>query len=105
MKCEHLVHAGRHIGDEGERITDEYSRTGKLPSALPSDCTTVIFVARWIAVPYTLGLVIVGLVLGVAGVLPEVQLTPPLVLFVFCQRCSLKGPGQFTRRWSVLIGA
>ncbi len=34
-------------------------------------------------VPYTLGLVIVGLVIGLAGLTPEAQLSPDLVLFVF----------------------
>ena len=60
----------------------------------------VIFVARWIAVPYTLGLVVVGLVLGVAGVLPEVQLTPPLVLFVFLP--ALLFEGAWSIRWPLV---
>jgi CPA1 family monovalent cation:H+ antiporter len=36
-----------------------------------------------LSVPYTLGLVIVGLVIGFAGLTPEAQLSPDLVLFVF----------------------
>jgi CPA1 family monovalent cation:H+ antiporter len=36
-----------------------------------------------LSLPYTLGLVIVGLVIGFAGLTPEAQLSPDLVLFVF----------------------
>ncbi len=60
----------------------------------------VIFVTRWIAVPYTLGLVIVGLVLSISGVLPEVQLTPPLVLFVFLP--ALLFEGAWSIHWKLV---
>ncbi|GHO90246.1 hypothetical protein KSF_002940 [Reticulibacter mediterranei] len=54
-----------------------------------------IFVTQWIAVPYTLGLVVVGHLLSMVGLLPEVHLTPELVLFVFLPApCSLKEPGR-----------
>src|SRR6185312_14617989 len=59
-----------------------------------------IFVTRWIAVPYTLGLVIVGLVLGISGILPEVHLTPPLVLFVFLP--ALLFEGAWSMRWDLV---
>jgi CPA1 family monovalent cation:H+ antiporter len=59
-----------------------------------------IFVTRWIAVPYTLGLVVVGLLLGVVGLLPEVHLTPPLVLFVFLP--ALLFEGAWSMRWDLV---
>lgn len=59
-----------------------------------------IFVTRWIAVPYTLGLVVVGLVLGISGLLPEVHLTPQLVLFVFLP--ALLFEGAWSMRWDLV---
>jgi CPA1 family monovalent cation:H+ antiporter len=52
---------------------------------------TVIFLTRRLAVPYTLGLAIVGLVMSFVGILPEAQLTPPLVLFVFLPALLFEG--------------
>jgi len=43
----------------------------------------VILVTRRLAVPYTLGLVVVGLLISLFGFLPGIHLTPELVLFVF----------------------
>ena len=40
-------------------------------------------------VPYTLGLVIVGLGIGFVGLTPEAQLSPELVLFVFLPALAL----------------
>lgn len=59
-----------------------------------------IFVTRWIAVPYTLGLVVVGLLLGIFGLLPEVHLTPPLVLFVFLP--ALLFEGAWSMNWNLV---
>jgi monovalent cation:H+ antiporter, CPA1 family len=42
-------------------------------------------------IPYTLGLVIVGLVIGLAGLTPEAQLSPELVLFVFLPALLFEG--------------
>ena len=42
-------------------------------------------------VPYTLGLVIVGLGIGFVGLTPEVQLSPELVLFVFLPALLFEG--------------
>jgi Kef-type K+ transport system membrane component KefB len=42
-------------------------------------------------VPYTLGLVIVGLVIGFIGLTPEAQLSPELVLFVFLPALLFEG--------------
>lgn len=52
---------------------------------------TVILVTRRLAVPYTLGLVVVGLLLSLFGLLPEAQLTPQLVLFVFLPALLFEG--------------
>ncbi|MBE3559288.1 MAG: cation:proton antiporter [Ktedonobacteraceae bacterium] len=59
-----------------------------------------IFVTRWIAVPYTLGLVVVGLLLSASGLLPEVHLTPSLVLFVFLP--ALLFEGAWSLRWDLV---
>ncbi len=48
-------------------------------------------------VPYTLGLVIVGLVIGLIGLTPEAQLSPDLVLFVFLP------PLLFEGAWNVKL--
>ncbi len=51
----------------------------------------VILFTRRLAVPYTLGLVVVGLLLSLFGILPEAQLSPPLVLFVFLPALLFEG--------------
>ena len=43
----------------------------------------VNFITAKLSVPFTLGLVIVGLVIGFTGLTPEATLSPDLVLFVF----------------------
>ncbi|GCE30324.1 Na+/H+ antiporter [Dictyobacter alpinus] len=48
-------------------------------------------VARRLSIPYTLGLVVVGLVVGLFGLTPEVQLTPDLVLYVFLPALLFEG--------------
>jgi CPA1 family monovalent cation:H+ antiporter len=52
---------------------------------------TVILITRRLAVPYTLGLVVVGLLFSLFGILPEAQLSPPLVLFVFLPALLFEG--------------
>jgi CPA1 family monovalent cation:H+ antiporter len=52
---------------------------------------TVILITRRLAVPYTLGLVVVGLLIGVLGLVPEIRLTPDLVLFVFLPALLFEG--------------
>jgi CPA1 family monovalent cation:H+ antiporter len=51
----------------------------------------VMLVTRRLAIPYTLGLVVVGIFMSLLGVLPEVQLTPPLVLLVFLPALLFEG--------------
>jgi Na+:H+ antiporter len=51
----------------------------------------VILITRQLAVPYTLGLVVVGLLFSLFGILPEAQLSPPLVLFVFLPALLFEG--------------
>lgn len=51
----------------------------------------VILVTRRLAVPYTLGLVIVGLIISLLGLLPAVHLSPQLVLFVFLPALLFEG--------------
>ncbi len=48
-------------------------------------------VTKKIALPETLGLVIVGLLIGLLGILPEAQLSPDLVLFVFLPALLFEG--------------
>ena len=43
----------------------------------------VALLARWAKLPYTLGLVVVGLLIGIFHLLPGITLTPDLVLFIF----------------------
>jgi CPA1 family monovalent cation:H+ antiporter len=57
----------------------------------------VNFITEKLSVPYTLGLVIVGLGIGVVGLAPEAQLSPDLVLFVFLP------PLLFEGAWSVKL--
>ena len=58
---------------------------------------TVIFITRRLTVPYTLGLVVVGLLIGIFGHVSGVQLTPDLVLFVFLPALLFEGS------WSIQI--
>jgi Na+:H+ antiporter len=57
----------------------------------------VNLITEKLSVPYTLGLVIVGLGIGLVGLAPEAQLSPDLVLFVFLP------PLLFEGAWSVKI--
>ncbi len=43
---------------------------------------TVAMAVKWIRVPYSIALVIVGLVIGICGLLPSVRMTPELILLV-----------------------
>ena len=58
---------------------------------------TVILVTRRLSVPYTLGLVIVGLLISIFGLLPDIHLTPDLVLFVFLPALLFQGS------WSIRL--
>ncbi len=58
---------------------------------------TVILVTRWLTVPYTLGLVVVGLLIGFFERLPTIHLTPDLVLFVFLPALLFEGS------WSISV--
>ena len=44
---------------------------------------SVAIAVKWIRVPYSVALVIVGLLIGLLGLLPSVVLTPELILLVF----------------------
>lgn len=57
----------------------------------------VILITNKLSIPYTLGLVVVGLFLGIFHLLPEVHLTPDLVLLVFLP------PLLFEGGWSVKL--
>src|SRR5437588_11914415 len=54
-----------------------------------------IAVTRLLRVPYTLGLVVVGLLISIFGLLPDIHLNPDLVLFVFLPSLLFEGS------WSV----
>jgi len=45
-------------------------------------CATAI-VIKWIRVPYAVALVVAGLIIGLSGILPQVSMTPELVLVIF----------------------
>src|SRR5258706_6833249 len=51
----------------------------------------VIIVTSRLNVPYTLGLVVVGLVISFLGLIPNVRLTPELVLIVFLPALLFEG--------------
>lgn len=51
----------------------------------------VILVTRRLRIPYTLGLVVVGLVISLFGLFPGIHLTPELVLFVFLPALLFEG--------------
>jgi CPA1 family monovalent cation:H+ antiporter len=51
----------------------------------------VILVTRRLAIPYTLGLVVVGLLISISGLLPEARLSPGLVLFAFLPALLFEG--------------
>ncbi|HEX4206000.1 MAG TPA: sodium:proton antiporter [Ktedonobacteraceae bacterium] len=57
----------------------------------------VILLARRLAIPYTLGLVVVGLLLSLVVNLPVSHLTPDLVLFVFLPALLFEGS------WSISV--
>ncbi|WP_052889475.1 cation:proton antiporter [Thermogemmatispora carboxidivorans] len=59
-----------------------------------------IFLTRRIAVPYTLGLVIIGFILSMSGLLPDVHLIPDLVLLVFLP--ALLFEGAWSLRWDLV---
>lgn len=44
---------------------------------------TVAISVKWIKLPYSIALVIVGLVIGVSHLLPPIELTPDLILLIF----------------------
>src|SRR5216110_1123021 len=58
----------------------------------------VILITRPLAVPYTLGLVVVGLLISFFGLLPEVHLTSDLVLFVFLPALLFEGSWMISVR-------
>ncbi len=51
----------------------------------------VILTTKRLSVPYTLGLVIVGLLISIFNLLPAIRLTPTLVLFVFLPALLFEG--------------
>ena len=70
----------------------------------------VNFITEKLAVPYTLGLVIVGLGIGLVGLAPEAQLSPDLVLFVLTLfLCIVSSPSttcpalSSARGWAAIL--
>lgn len=51
----------------------------------------VTLISRWRRRPYTIALVIIGLVLGLAGVLEPIQLTKQLILTIFLPPLLFEG--------------
>lgn len=43
----------------------------------------VAMAVKWVKLPYSISLVIVGLLIGVLHLLPPVEMTPELILLVF----------------------
>lgn len=52
---------------------------------------TVILITRRLKIPYTLGLVVVGLLISFFGSAPQLRFTPDLVLFVFLPALLFEG--------------
>ncbi len=52
-------------------------------TALLMVASAVGIVVKWVRLPYSIGLVIVGLVIGTCHLLPEIAVTPELILLVF----------------------
>ncbi len=68
----------------------------------------VILTTRRLSVPYTLGLVIVGLLISIFNLLPTIRLTPALVLFVFLPALLFEGSWSISVRrlqanWFIII--
>ena len=59
----------------------------------------VILVTRRLNIPYTLGLVVVGFLISLADLFPEVHLTPDLVLFVFLPALLFEGSWSIETRY------
>src|SRR5947207_6383137 len=59
---------------------------------------SVILITRKLAVPYTLGLVIVGFLISFFGHVAEFHLTPELVLFVFLPALLFEGSWSMSLR-------
>lgn len=51
----------------------------------------VAFLARWLRLPYTLVLVVAGLVLGLLRILPGLRLEPDVVLYIFLPALLFEG--------------
>jgi CPA1 family monovalent cation:H+ antiporter len=58
----------------------------------------VALAARWARLPYTLGLVVVGLLIGFFHLLPGVVLTPELVLLIFLPSLLFDGAWNLEQR-------
>lgn len=58
----------------------------------------VALVARWAKLPYTLGLVVVGLGIGFFRLLPGITLTPDLVLLIFLPALLFEGAWNLEQR-------
>ncbi len=58
----------------------------------------VALLARWAKLPYTLGLVGVGLLIGIFHLLPGVILTPDIVLFIFLPALLFEGAWNLEQR-------
>ncbi|MBO0779658.1 MAG: sodium:proton antiporter [Ktedonobacteraceae bacterium] len=69
---------------------------------------TVILLTRRLELPYTLGLVTVGLIISLVGHPPEFHLTPELVLFVFLPALLFEGAWSISlnhllKNWRVIL--
>lgn len=58
----------------------------------------VALAARWAKLPYTLGLVVVGVAIGFFHLLPGISLTPDLVLFIFLPALLFEGAWNLEQR-------
>ncbi len=58
----------------------------------------VALAARWARLPYTLGLVVVGIAIGLFHLLPGITLTPDLVLLIFLPPLLFEGAWNLEQR-------
>jgi hypothetical protein len=84
------VSAGKQAVKESP-LADSFHATVEMILVLMLIVFAVALLARWARLPYTIALVVTGL-LGFQPGFRDLQLTPDLILIVSCRSCSSKAP-------------
>jgi len=61
----------------------------------------VTFITQYIRLPYTLALVVIGLIVGESGVFPTITLSPDIVLFIFLPGLLFEGAWNLDGKYLV----